>query len=133
MTIPVTMRARNLCYCLTRHFPLRLLLCDLDLSTVPRGTYFAHPYGVTLNVAAKWGWGCVIRQNATVGYRWRFDGSESGAVIGDGVRLEAGCTVLGPVTIGDGAIIGAGAVVLQDVPPRCVAVGNPARILSREE
>ena len=133
MTIPVTMRASNLFYCLVRHFPLRLIWCDLDLSTVPRGTFFAHPYGVTLNVTAKWGRGCVVRQNVTVGYRWRFDGSEPGAVIGDGVRLEAGCTVLGPVHIGSGAVIGAGAVVLKDVPAGAVAVGNPARIVQSGE
>ena len=130
MTIPLSMRARNLYYCIVRHFPLRLLWCDLDLSTVPRGTFFAHPYGVTLQVSTKWGRGCVIRQNVTVGYRWRFDGSEPGAVIGDEVRLEAGCTVLGPVHIGDRAIIGAGAVVLQDVPADSVAVGNPARTVT---
>jgi serine O-acetyltransferase len=131
MTIPVTMRARNLWYCLVRHFPLRLLLCDLDLSAVPRGTYFAHPYEVTVNAPTRWGTGCIVRQNVTVGARRTNDGTEPGAVIGNRVHFGAGCIVLGPVTIGDDAVIGAGAVVLQNVPPGAVAVGNPARVLQR--
>lgn len=69
----------------------------------------------------------------SVGYRWRTDGSESGAKIGNNVRLEAGCIVLGPVTIGDGATIGAGAVVLDDIPAGAVAVGNPARVVKYRE
>lgn len=132
MTILITMRIKNLYYCLRHRFPLRLLLCDLDLSIFPPGTYFAHPYGVTLNTRASFGKNCLIRQNVTVGYRWKTDGSEQGATIGNNVRLEAGCIVLGPVTIGDGAIVGAGAVVLNDVPAGAVAVGNPARVVKRE-
>jgi maltose O-acetyltransferase len=37
--------------------------------------------------------------------------------------------VLKGVTIGDNAIIGAGSVVVGDIPPNCVAVGNPARVI----
>jgi len=131
MTIPVRMRLSNLYYCIVRHFPFRLLWYDLDLAGIPRGTYFGHPYGVTLNTNATWGSGCVVRQNVTVGNRWTNDGTEPGAVIGNRVYLGAGSIILGPVTIGDDAVIGAGAVVLQDVPAGAVAVGNPARIVPR--
>lgn len=129
MTIPVSMRFKNLYYCIVRRFPLRLVLYDLDLTNVPRGTAFAHPYGVTINGKTRWGKGVIVRQNVTIGYRRRYDGSEDGATIGNNVHLCAGCTVLGPVHIGDRAVIGAGAVVLQDVPAGAVAVGNPARIV----
>ena len=129
MTISPLLRAKNVYYCLARKFPMRLLLCDLDLSIFPQSTYFAHPYGVTLNARARFGENCLIRQNVTVGYRWKTDGSECGARIGNNVRLEAGCIVLGPVLIGDGAIVGAGAVVLHDVPAGAVVVGNPARVV----
>lgn len=49
--------------------------------------------------------------------------------IGDHVWICDGVTVLKGVTIGDGAIVGAGSVVTKDVPPRCLAVGNPARVV----
>lgn len=48
--------------------------------------------------------------------------------IGSNVWIGESACVLPGVTIGDGAIIGAGAVVTRDVPPRCVAAGNPARV-----
>lgn len=56
-------------------------------------------------------------------------GQREAPVIGNDVYLGANCCVLGSVRIGDGATIGAGAIVLDDVPPGRVAVGNPARLL----
>lgn len=49
--------------------------------------------------------------------------------IGNHVWIGARVTILKGVRIGDGAIIAAGAVVIRDIPPRCLAVGNPARIV----
>ena len=51
--------------------------------------------------------------------------------IEDNVFIATGAKVLGDITIGQGAVIGANAVVIRSVPPRCIAVGVPARI-SRE-
>ena len=45
------------------------------------------------------------------------------------VWIGADVTLLGGVRIGNGAIIGAGAVVAKDVPPYAVVVGNPARVI----
>lgn len=53
-------------------------------------------------------------------------------VIGRGVFIGARALVLKGVTIGDRAVIGAGAVVTKDVPPQHTAVGNPARLLSAQ-
>lgn len=50
-------------------------------------------------------------------------------VIGNNVWIGARSIILPGVTLGDGAIIGAGAVVTRDVPPRSVAAGNPARVI----
>lgn len=47
----------------------------------------------------------------------------------DGASLGANCTLLPGVRIGRGAMVGAGAVVVEDVPPGAVVVGNPARVI----
>ena len=49
--------------------------------------------------------------------------------IGDDVWIAEGATLLGGITVGDGAVIGAHAVVTKDVPPRTVVAGNPARVV----
>lgn len=57
------------------------------------------------------------------------DVSFAGPTIGKFVFIGTGAKILGPVSIGDNARIGANAVVLNDVPPDCTAVGVPARVL----
>ena len=57
--------------------------------------------------------------------------SKGPVVIGDNVWIGDKATILPGVTIGDGAVIAANAVVTKDVPPHCVAGGNPARILKK--
>lgn len=52
--------------------------------------------------------------------------------IGNGVLLGAGATLLGPIKVGDGAHIGACSMVLEDIPAYSVAVGVPARVISRK-
>jgi len=52
--------------------------------------------------------------------------------IGNDVRIGSNVTIL-PITVGDHAIIGAGAVVTKDVPAKCVVAGNPARIIKNLE
>lgn len=92
------------------------------------GAHFAHTFGT------------VIGGDARVGARVRFLGSNTVGTskdngyptIGDDVTVGVGARILGPVRIGDGAVIGANAVVLIDVPPRAVAVGVPARLVSSD-
>ena len=50
-------------------------------------------------------------------------------VIGKDVWIGANAIILPGVTIGDGCVIGAGSVVTTDLPPHCVVVGNPARVI----
>ncbi|MCP3973305.1 MAG: acyltransferase [bacterium] len=50
-------------------------------------------------------------------------------VVGDDVFIGARAIILKGVHIGDGAVVGAGSVVSEDVPARCIAVGNPARVI----
>lgn len=51
--------------------------------------------------------------------------------IGDNVWIGGGAIILGGVKVGSGSVVGAGSVVTQDVPSRCVAAGNPARIIKK--
>lgn len=49
--------------------------------------------------------------------------------IGDDCYIGTGATILGPIKIGNNVTIGAGAIVVKDVPDNCVVAGNPARII----
>lgn len=73
-----------------------------------------------------------IRQNTTFGVAHRGQ-NEALPVIEDGVDIGCNVCVLGNVRIGAGAFVGAGSVVLTDVPPGAVAVGVPARVLPARE
>jgi acetyltransferase-like isoleucine patch superfamily enzyme len=48
-----------------------------------------------------------------------------------GASIGSGATLLGGITIGENAIVGAGSVVTKDVPPNAIVAGNPARILKK--
>ena len=52
--------------------------------------------------------------------------------LGDNIVVGTGAKILGPITIGDNVRIGANSVVIHDVPPNCVAVGVPAKIVSKK-
>jgi serine O-acetyltransferase len=74
---------------------------------------------------------CQIRQNTTFGVV-RTDHNEELPIIGNRVDIGCNACILGAVHIGDGAAIGAGAVVLKDVPANCIAVGVPAKIIHKQ-
>lgn len=88
------------------------------------GLVLVHSLGVVINTGVKGGRNVVIEHQVTIG-------AEKGLVpvIGDNVFIGAGAKILGGVTIGSGARIGANAVVLDDVPPNATAVGIPARVV----
>ncbi len=88
------------------------------------GLYIPHPVG-TVIMARAIGSNCQIISAVTVGMR----GLQEFATIGDNVFIGAGARVLGAIHVGDGAQIGANAVLISDVPAGATAVGVPARIL----
>lgn len=95
--------------------------------TVSPGLYIPHPYGIVVGVCTL-GENVAILQNVTIGSRHSH--SPGHARIGKDAYLSAGAAIIGAISIGEGAMIGANAVVLRDVPDGAVAVGVPARIIA---
>ena len=90
------------------------------------GFYIGHLGSIHVGAGVRIGPGC------SIGQMCHLAASEAGGapVLGARVYVGVGAKILGPVRIGDGAAIGANAVVLEDVPENAVVVGNPAAIAS---
>ena len=86
-----------------------------------------HTGSVFLGGKMVMGSDCLVFHEVTVGPR--SSRSPGHAVIGDRVHIHPGAKVLGEITIGDDAVIGANSVVLEDVPAGAVVAGNPARVI----
>lgn len=96
-----------------------------------RGLLMDHATGVVIGET------CVIGDNVSLLHHVTLGGSGTGTgsrhpIIGHGVLLGAGVSVLGPVMVGSGTKVGAGSVVVTDLPGHSVAVGVPARVLKRD-
>jgi serine acetyltransferase len=103
---------RDLVVVIARGWDLRLITsCDMKIYKLPKTTEFWHPVGIVIGGKAKIGEHCIIRQNVTIGQV-----KDQYPVIGNRVEIGAGAIILGGVTVGDDAVIGAGAIVVQDVP-----------------
>lgn len=95
-----------------------------DPVTVEAGVYVPHGQ-IVLDGMVRVCAGARIRPWVTVGLK---EGQFGGPVIGPDVRVGTGAKILGPLKVGAGAVIGAGAVVVEDVPPGATVVGVPARV-----
>ena len=93
------------------------------------GLYFSHFGPTIINSEVKIGLNCNFSQGVTVGVV-RGGGRAGVPTIGNRVYIGPNAILIGNITIGDDAAIGAGAVVVESVPPRGVVVGNPARVIS---
>ena len=93
-----------------------------------------HPQAIVINPEARIGRDCTIRASSVLGNIVKADGTVTGSPrLYDGVELGVGVIIIGPIEIGAGARIGAGAVVVDDVPAGGVAVGNPARLVGEHK
>ncbi|XP_058081264.1 serine acetyltransferase 1, chloroplastic-like [Magnolia sinica] len=99
---------------------------------IGHGILFDHATGVVIGETAVIGDDVSILHNVTLGGTGKVSGDRH-PKIGNGVLVGAGTHILGNVMIGEGAKIGAGSVVLKEVPPRTTAVGNPARLVGGKE
>jgi serine O-acetyltransferase len=99
----------------------------INTSRLGGGLLLPHPQGVVIHPDVELGPNCLLLQQVTLG-----TGPRPGTPrLGGHVDVGAGAKVLGGVTIGDHAVIGANAVVISDVPPHAVAVGVPAVVKKR--
>ncbi len=104
-----------------------LMGIELDYkSQIGPGLALHHGTGVVVHQTAVIGANCILRHGVTLGERRSGGGCP---VLGDRVDTGVHAIILGPIHIGDGATIGAGSVVLHDVPPGAVVAGNPAKII----
>jgi serine O-acetyltransferase len=88
------------------------------------GLFIDHGSGVVVGETAKIGDNVTLYQGVTLGGTG-FDAGKRHPTVQDNVTIGSGAKLLGPVTVGHGAKIGANTVVVTDVPPNTTVVGNP--------
>jgi serine O-acetyltransferase len=98
--------------------------------TVGRGVTIDHATGVTLGETGVIGDNVYIMHDVTLGATGTSNEVDRHPKIGNGVFLGAKCTVLGNVSVGDGATVAAAALVNKPVPAGHTAVGVPARLIA---
>ena len=101
-------------------------------AVIGRRVFIDHGMGVVIGETAEVGDDCTIYQGVTLGGTSLVRGSKRHPTLGRGVIVGANSHVLGGFTVGDGARVGSGAVVVKPVPAGATAVGNPARIIEHE-
>lgn len=101
-------------------------------ATIGHRVFIDHGMGVVVGETAEIGDECTIYQGVTLGGTSLGKGTKRHPTLARGVIVGANSQVLGGFTVGEGARIGSGAVVVKPVPAGATAVGNPARILNAE-
>lgn len=92
--------------------------------------FIDHGNGVIIGETAVVGNNVTLYQGVTLGGTGKEHGKRH-PTIGDNVMISAGAKILGSFTIGENSKIGAGSVVLEEVPPNCTVVGVPGRVVKR--
>jgi serine O-acetyltransferase len=90
------------------------------------GLFIDHGMGVVIGETARLGQDVTLYQGVTLGGTGFATGKRH-PTVEDNVTIGAGAALLGPITVGHGSKIGAGSVVIHDVPPNCTVVGNPGQ------
>ncbi len=98
---------------------------------IGRRLFIDHGMGVVIGETAVIGDDVTIYQQVTLGGSGKRRGKRH-PTIEKGVVIGAGAKVLGDVTVGEGSQVGAGSVVVKDVPPHATVVGVPGRVIMRD-
>jgi len=91
---------------------------------IGEGLFIDHGMGVVIGETAEIGSGVTLYQGVTLGGTG-FEAGKRHPTLGDDVTVGSGAKLLGPITVGDRAKIGANSVVIHDVPEDSTVVGNP--------
>ena len=110
-----------------------ILGCEIPASTkIGKGLIIHHGRATVLNKKVVLGNNITLKHNTTIGNKEDLDGLDLGSpVIKDNVVIGPNSVILGPITIGENAIIGAGSVVTKDVEPFSIVAGNPAILIRK--
>jgi serine O-acetyltransferase len=95
---------------------------------IGRRFFIDHGSGVVIGETAEIGDDVMCYHGVTLGGD-SLEREKRHPTLEDGVTVGAGATLLGPITVGRQASVGAGSVVLESVPPRCTAIGVPATVV----
>lgn len=99
---------------------------------IGKGFFIDHGMGVVIGETAEIGDNVTLYQGVTLGGTGKEKGKRH-PTLGNNIVVGSGAKVLGPVNIGDNSKIGAGAVVLKDVPPNSTVVGIPGKAVVRKK
>lgn len=100
-------------------------------AVIGEGLFIDHGAGVIIGETAIIGNNVTLYQGVTLGGTGKEHGKRH-PTIKDNVMISAGAKVLGSFTVGENSKIGAGSVVLEEVPPNCTVVGVPGRVVKRD-
>ena len=100
-------------------------------ATIGKGFFIDHGTGVIIGETAIVGDNVTMYQGVTLGGTGKETGKRH-PTIGDNVMISAGAKIIGSFTVGENSKIGAGSVVIEEVPPNCTVVGVPGRIVKRD-
>ena len=98
---------------------------------IGKGLFIDHGNGVIIGETTVIGDNVTLYQGVTLGGTGKEKGKRH-PTIGNNVMISAGAKVLGSFTVGENSKIGAGSVVLSEVPPNCTVVGVPGRVVKRD-
>lgn len=111
--------------------PLKLfnsLNLYINCKNIGKGLFIEHGFSTIISCRYI-GENCWINQQVTIGY----SDAVNSPYIGNNVNIKAGAKVIGGVTIGDDVVIGANAVVVNDIPSHSIVVGIPAKVIKRRK
>lgn len=101
-------------------------------AVIGRRCFIDHGMAVVIGETTEIGDDVTIYQGVTLGGTGK-DAGKRHPTIGSRVIISSGAKVLGPFTVGDDSKIGAGSVVLEEVPPNCTVVGIPGKIVRQND